>query len=445
MKQTIINLLIFLIFSAHASALETLSQGASSFSAKSSTEAMLSFQGRVEMIADLKPTIREAQDHIDNQLMHLFGTMAAADSLAVPKGEHEITHIKIQNKNANTYLITYDYSGKIALQNGPRSRYEITLPINPTTIYAASMVGQYNPCTDDHYQDEGDFWYFWNPLQEGCRLEEGKDYININAYIERIKNTKITYPEYDRLTNKNGEIYITLTLGMDESDLDRNPLTSTDVNASTFRSVRSNLIRSGYANRILSAMEIYTLLDAKQIFSMPYIERFEKKIGSTKMKIDVFFGPTGIDEDAQAFHYFYRHSLANASLMMYDGHSGLGGYLDLSAIEKMNGFRLLPAKDQYQIYFFNSCSSYTYYNSMYFGPKRSAQDVNGTKNLDILTNGLATYFEVMHETNLAIVKAIELWATKGTWTSYQELAKQIDSENLFGINGDEDNPRKPRK
>ena len=28
--------------------------------------------------------------------------------------------------------------------------------------------------------------------------------------------------------------------------------------------------------------------------------------------------------------------------------------------------------------------------------------------------------------------------------SYQQLAKEIDSDNLFGVNGDEDNPRRPR-
>jgi hypothetical protein len=125
--------------------------------------------------------------------------------------------------------------------------------------------------------------------------------------------------------------------------------------------------------------------------------------------------------------------------MMYDGHSGLGGHLDLDSIQSNEGFQINPAKDRYQIYFFNSCTSYSYYNTMYFDRKKSATDPKGTKNLDIFTNGLETYFSVMHTTNMALVSAIETWAATGRKASYQSLASQIDSDNLFGVNGDEDN------
>ena len=48
----------------------------------------------------------------------------------------------------------------------------------------------------------------------------------------------------------------------------------------------------------------------------------------------------------------------------------------------------------------------------------------------------------MHETNLNIIRAVDTWAKSGGRTSYQVIAEKTDSGNLFGINGDEDNPKK---
>ena len=39
----------------------------------------------------------------------------------------------------------------------------------------------------------------------------------------------------------------------------------------------------------------------------------------------------------------------------------------------------------------------------------------------------------------AFEKAANISQTGAEYLSYQSLAKQIDSENLFGVNGDEDN------
>lgn len=141
--------------------------------------------------------------------------------------------------------------------------------------------------------------------------------------------------------------------------------------------------------------------------------------------VRLFFGATGIDEKSKAFHYHFKDSLKNASVMIYDGHSGLGGHLDLEAIAEIEGFRITPNPNRYQIYFFNSCTSYTYYNTLYFTTKvrpKSNVDSKGTKNLDIMTNGLSTLFEVMHDTNMRLIRAIDLYAARNTWTSYQRLA-----------------------
>ena len=60
-----------------------------------------------------------------------------------------------------------------------------------------------------------------------------------------------------------------------------------------------------------------------------------------------------------------------------------------------------------------------------------------------MTNGLSTLFDVMSRSNLPVVKAIDAWMNHKGSVSYQDLAQEIDSRNLYGINGDEDNPTSP--
>ena len=44
----------------------------------------------------------------------------------------------------------------------------------------------------------------------------------------------------------------------------------------------------------------------------------------------------GFDERSAPFHHFLRQSLAQSSVVIYDGHSGLGSHLDLAAMEPRN-------------------------------------------------------------------------------------------------------------
>lgn len=410
-----------------------------------STEAILSFKSSVELISASSPDKDMAMEQVEQEVLHLFGPMSFAEYKAVPKGNHKIKILGVNKKDTNIYRINYAYAGTIVLENGPITTYNFILPVNPDTIYQAGMTRSKNLCTDPHYQSEDDFWYFWNPDNYGCKLKKDIDYIEITGNIKRITNTTQTFPEYNRLVNENNEVVVTLLMGMDDPSNGKDPNKSTDLNAENFREIKESLIKRGYKNRLWTKEESAEIV-TEATNSKFYIEEFSKEFVNSKtgqvykIKFNIFFGPTGIDEDNVPFHYFFKNALENSSVMMYDGHSGLGGHLDLESIESDRDYRIKPDKNKYQIYFFNSCSSYTYYNTMYFARKKTREDRNGTKNLDILTNGLSTYFNVMHDTNMALLVAIEKWLSGDATISYQTLAKSIDSDNLFGINGDEDNP-----
>lgn len=224
---------------------------------------------------------------------------------------------------------------------------------------------------------------------------------------------------------------------------ERNPLTSNDINAVTYRGIRDDLANMGFQRRQWSPEEIREIIQrTEQAHDLPFVEEFVKQHKKAKIIVRMFFGPSGITERSRSFHYFLKDAIANGSIMVYSGHSGLGGHLDIESIEATEGFSISFPR-RYQIYYFNSCSSYPYYNTMYFARKATAGNPRGSRNLDIMTNGLATYFSTLTFTDLSIVKAIDAWAGGVATLSYQKLAPEMDSGNLFGVNGDEDNPTEP--
>lgn len=403
-----------------------------------STEAILEFNGTVELESLRSPQEKTIRSVIESQLEHIVGPMSLTTYKAVPRGDHTVTDIKILTRSGNTLSISYKYKGSIVLENGPKETYNIYLPINPKKIFSAGLIGKTNPCTDHHYQSEGDFWYFWSPERVGCKLKEGKDYLIVKAKVQRFVNSELSYPEYQNLPDEKGNITIHLLFGMDDPRKDRNPLTSDDINAYNYKTIRDYFIKNGYKATRWSDAQVDAI--AKTLNGdTPFVETLQKG----KLVYRFFFAPTGINEDSLGFHWFYKDAIENASIMMYVGHSGLGGHLDLNSIEYNLGEQIKFNKARYQIFFFNSCTSYRYYNSAYFARKVSDKDSKGTKMLDIFTNGLSTYFSEMPNSNIALITAVEkslnYAQNNNKFVSYQTLAKQIDSENLFGINGDEDN------
>lgn len=426
------------------------------FVAKKASEAILTYSHSVLLEADHKPNAAEAKEQIEAQVLHLFGPMERADYPGVPKEDHKVkvTAIEAVSDTPGTFKISYDYRGTVVVASGPRKYLDLILPKNPDAIYDAGKNARgVNLCTDEHYQAQGDFWYFWSPAPSypKCKLEEGVHYDVVRGNIERIPRSDqdigSTYPEYHRLA-KDGVIDIYAFIGMDDPEkYGRNPRTSRDVNAPTYRRIREFMVEAGFELRTIDADEIRKTVPLEEDSEIPYFEEGVKKYPNKNLtiRIRLMFGEMGITEESLVFHHYFKEALENGSVMLYDGHSGLGGNLDLAEIQNLRDFKIKLNKNRYQMYFFNSCTSYTYYNALYFQKKRrkSVIDPKGTKNLDVLANGLSTDFDTLASGNVAILRAIENWATRGTWTSYQRLARIIDSDNLFTVNGDEDNPTAP--
>jgi hypothetical protein len=93
--------------------------------------------------------------------------------------------------------------------------------------------------------------------------------------------------------------------------------------------------------------------------------------------------------------------------------------------------------DQYQIYGFFGCSSYSYYNLSYVAANASNADPEGMKNADIITNGVTGSFGSMTDFTVKTLTPIFTWSARGTRTTWQQIMNSYSERFLTGVNGDE--------
>lgn len=417
---------------------------------KSAVEATMTYQGEMmvsynefqQMMTDYAASEDQILGYLlEKHVSHIFGSLAhnSTGIKGVPKTDHEYLDLDVERTPEGYLYITYQYQGTVLLSDSVGDTVSFFLPVDPINVYYYGISNNSNPCTDAHYQSEGDFWYFWNPTQYGCKLQKGVHYVEVTAQLVKKDSSVVRYPEYDRLVQKSSDgfknvIPVSLFFGLDKPDHDTNLEGGvSDANKSNVRAVIEWLLQAGYEEMIPQTRS--PIVDALLEANGSLYRWFKKETPEGQMLIKIFFGRTGIDEladGATLFHSLYLDALAEDSVVMYAGHSGLGGHLNVDSLfDLYNRFEM---RQDYQILFFNSCSSYPYYNQMYFNKK-----AKGSKDLDIITNGLATYFTAIDDSLKVVLAALDAWSAQGYKMSYQEIADMADSNNLFAVVGDEDN------
>lgn len=412
-------------------------------------ETLLRFSHFAETTDEIGNSKRLARLLVSDQARYLYGAMSNSKVKGVPIGKPKIEIESIERLSDSMTRVQFHYQGKILLQNGPRRHYKFYLPRDPSEegIYdpAVDPKSGINLATDDHYNDFGNYWYFWEPKRKGSPLKQGVHFDEVQGQIRRLNNTTRSYPEYERLVDpRTGDIPITLFFGMDKEEHVRNPIKGREFGAYGYRGARAHLINLGFVPEAVSSLELRNILDLQRVpYSKFTFERFVKQTSKARLVADMFYGPTGLIENSRAFHYFYKNALEKSSIVIYDGHTGFEENIELNLIEEAEGFKIKKKPQKYQILFLNGCSSFPFFNDSYRVLKGRRY---ATKSLDLMANGLPTSFDSDQHATKAFLEAVNLWATQGKKTSYQTLAKRIEQftflgeTNLFTVGGDQDNP-----
>lgn len=393
-----------------------------------------SYTGPIARILSNPAQREKIGELVDRQLQHMYGAFTMhpgfVDNPGIPSGDYKATlqgAKEAEGRGPRYALITYSYDDiavfSTKIFGGGATRIQFVLPLDPVTIYSKGFPApksKTNLCTDEHYNSEGDFWYFWNPYQDGCPIS-GDDLVAVQTDLSPLPVTRGTYPEYAKLYGDNGgggTLQISYLVGVDEN------FQSGDLGKRTFQDAFAGLKTAG--------------------FKATTDEARRKKLAMSAGGKNVVIEMQLLDPNSAKFAEEAVKGMKNADIFMYDGHSGLGGYLSPERLEADSGQALSLPKSKYQIFVFMGCSTYAYYNSAYFRLKKTASDPKGSKNLDIITTGIGAAFNVGAKVDVSFVKSVAT-GQRPSWQTILDNIRKAEGYDsaLSHVNGDEDNPNTP--
>ncbi len=413
-----------------------LAAGSPSFAyySKDSYEGDVTFNGMVEIPGDT-PDSQIRSSYINLQLLYLAGPLGAAARKSAAKSDEQIEVLgKQRDAKTGKLQVRYRYTGTFVLDNEIRDVMKVRLPLDPHDIRERSTDACFT------YGSQHMMAYFWDPQGKGCKLVEGVDYFTADAAItRRLANTTSTSPSYERLADGNGEIRLVLAFGADIDGKGRlAPDKNDDYNAPNYREVRKFLLDQGFSARTVPADQRERECGAtKTLAAAPgHVEELTRQDGGRRIVARLFWGIANLGEESNAFYCIAKEAAERGSVFLYFGHSRVGG-LDLQYMADQIGAPIRMNRERYQIYGFFGCSSYGYYNLSYFAAKASTVDPDGTKNTDIITNGVTGSFYAMADFGIKTVTPILNWSARGGRTSWQQIMNSYSKRFLTGVNGDE--------
>lgn len=422
---------------------------AADFWSNTGSEVVASFEHTLWM-RGARPSGSDARWEAEQLSWYMAGPLQRSNPIAGPKHDQKIEILSIEPLDESRWAVRFLYTGTFIVESSNVENFRITLPFDRKAIYRDAQIGGRNPCTDSIYSTETYFWYFWSPDRVGCPLREGVHYGVSKANVSSvIRPEGPTYPEYARLVNPNGEIKMTLLFGADKDENGKiDPMlkksfgrwANNDYNAGNYRDIREKLVKAGFTGRLVPMSE----LGAECRRSLPIgqtLTEWQRNDSRSTLKVRLFWGITSTHEENMPYLCLLDSALANDSLAIYNGHSNLGATANLPWLRSRTGLALEFNRSQYQLLAFNGCSSYGYYNFDFFKEKSGPGDPAGTRQMDIITNGIAGDFYDLGKMTWSVVDAVLDWSATGEATSYQTIINRMKTRYLTAVNGDEDNPR----
>ena len=414
-------------------------------STNAAQEAWLIFEGEVRIQHDFQPNKEMIREAIHQQIHYLPGPMQYPHDGGYATTGHDfgLSNIRIRkiNSESSIWYVQYHYQGLVLAPTPLASKKTIYLAVEPSKLYQATLdpKSEHNPCTDEQLQSEDDLWHFWSPERPGCKLKKDIDYIEVIAQVSGIASRSLKRPEFERMMDSKGVIRVSMLFGLNDPVENANPVRSIDIAARNFQHYQNELLLAGFERTQHSDF---------QVRMNSYEESYEKTYSATpdrpvkKVEIQLFLGSSkNRSPRSKRFSIRLKEAFEKSALVIYDGHSGLGRNLRLSAIRNEHDIQIHFDSNRYQIFMLDSCNSYEYWKREYFATKASGRDPVGSKNLDLIVNGLQSQFMTGASRSGILLRALDRWISTGQFTSYAEIIDQFaDSGSYPVVLGEEDNP-----
>jgi hypothetical protein len=406
---------------------QTAVQVASTEKAFSSAVAtLLVFDFEVELVSPGTPwNVKQAmQDYLLYTMGHLNQndsvgrldavTLSNITSESLPDGVHTRARVKMP----------VAWGSK---DNLPTT-YAFTLPRLSDWNSLETFAKTYGPtCAEwGHDVTAGDFWYYYRPNQRGCSFAES-DVTRIAAAVSvSTENTTGKYPELHKVW-EDGTLSVIAVFGKYEDGA----TSSGDAGISAYNEFVGAARRAFGQGLVTEPAD----LQANPGVAFPDVTLRQtlpdgRKVVITALLVDNVRATTG-NFDAR-----YNALSADADLIAYNGHAGLGS--NVRALVRKGTF----VKGKYQIFFMNGCDTFAYVDGALAQVKASLNpdDPNGTKYLDMLTNAMPSYFHANSENMITLTQALK---NKDAPQSYERIFGGIDSSQVVVVTGEEDNVFEP--
>lgn len=340
--------------------------------------------------------------------------------------------------------VPYRYRGTWILHRLAASQgvLEVPVPLNKESLYTLN----WKACTDrdPEHQTASFFWYFWDPSRYGCDHVLGRHYAMVPAQLGTpTLNQKRSLPEYARLI-EDGELQMTLAFGYVADALEPKPDADTNSGASEYRKYLQ-LFRARWGSSFKETPIQRGDYSGAAGSSVVIGRRFEGNLNGLPVTVKVVMA-AGVDQ-MELFAKSFAHD--HDDFFGWYGHSRVGSGFDAERFGYM--LRLNPdfysISEKYQIVHWGGCNSYSYYTLPFFDFKAQVDgvidDPYGTRNLDIIANGLPSYFSFNANAAMIVTKALLNWPEKTTYQTIvrdiERLAQTSGARVLAVVLGDEDN------
>src|SRR5262245_18326464 len=373
-----------------------------------SQEAELKFDGEADLALKEGVTLEElnskgesgnsAQAQIEFQLQHLMGAMHSEYfkkgldfKFKGIIGTHKPIVFKTigPGKGRGRKHVTYNYDGIAIFEKdlfhgdgGRPHQVPILLPLQADKIYKISNRSGGNYCMEKGEPDPNYFWYYWDlarvwgdSVKHACPLKEdfengGVTVIKKVGTAKGLANTEKTCPQYGKLYGKD-TVKISLFYGYVAWLHKHGKPNYTDENYKNMQKFEEKVLEKewGFAQDKTASDDNSRSGDSSKKGNTRY-HVWKKKVTYQGREIQlivyILLADTDLKSTDKTFHQFIKPALEDSDLLAYDGHAGTGANLSLNSA--LLGFPILK-KNKYQVFFFNGCYTYPYFNKMYFDAK----------------------------------------------------------------------------
>jgi hypothetical protein len=402
--------------------------------------------------------------------------------------------------------VRYHYSdtAMVSIASDPGAALDVTLLFGDYVARAAELKPE---CSDDQTTDADSLWYHFTPQQWSCRqaitaekqridsaapaapaqisqADADRRFVGIRGKLTALDAPPVKYPEYDRLLGFGSDrtkivAYVFVGVEHDEAD-------TTDLGLAEYvrfiRTIRAHWPHIGvsYTQPFAMLLDFYRAdgtkidgvtfddvahwildgtgypagVDANQLkqqvrdrlaerwiyWTLPLTITRGAETRQMTLEIRSFWGwEDGTVDRRQAATWRYLEAFWNADVFAYAGHSHFGH----GPLEPQNYWGGNFPADRYQVMLVNSCLSYNYYDTDFL-----VMHPGGSRNLDVVTNGLPAYWNGMGQSTasyvIALVEGQKNWSdVLGAMAVPDPLGSATPYDPMRVVNGELDNTFDP--